>query len=452
VTVVGVALLLVGATGLFVPALGQEESAGEGVGGFDTDARAAATRQIFTPENNILPTENLIEVSNPYAATQLSGGPSGHALAAMFWPGDTFANACGAFPGGIPDENQAPDYPEQLPRVPVPCWEERAESFSPPAEGQSPTVQKSSFGGSLTSRAEGTDVSALAQFDPQGAQGFSVGPESAESKGTIDKGLLVAEATSKLSDIVIGGPGGLVIKGLVSTAKATSDGTKAEVTGGTTIFGATLGGVPVTIDENGITVQEQSSGPLGGVLDQLKPVLDQLAITAKLTTPVKTVEGAGGEIVTTGLVVTLDNAPYLANLPPELKGQLPVDVTGRTTLVFGQASAKAAATPGFGEFTEDEPVVEEPPADTGGDVSVAGDSLGTDTGFAAPVSGQVSATETSVTQPVATTRSLPDGTAVSLGLVILALVGTGLAAFGLNKLATGVFEPVVGTNCPLESG
>ena len=213
----------------------------------------------------------------------------------------------------------------------------------------------------------------------------------------------------------------------------------------------TLGGVPIAIDENGISIQGQGSGPLGPVVDQLAPVLDQLGVTAKLSGPVKTVEGGSGEIVSGGLIVTLDNAMYLSMLPPELRGQLPVDLTGKLTLVFGQASAKASATPGFGEFAPLEDIVEDTPVEPVGEASVAGDSLGVvDT--AAPVSGQVSVTETAVAQPAASGRSLPPATPVSVGLALLGLIGSGLAAFGLHKLGTGVFAPVAATHCPLESG
>jgi hypothetical protein len=450
-SVAGLALLLSsGGVGLMTPAAGQEESTGEGIGGFDAGGQAAATRQIFTPVNNIIPTEHLLEASTPYAANELTQGPSGHAVAAAWWPGDTFANACVAYPEGFPNAGDPNFEWYPGPKIPIPCYEERAESFSPPAEGQSTTDTYENMPPAVVqTKAEGTEVSAVAEYAPQGAEGYSVAAQSARTRATIVEATLVSEATSQVNDIVLGA-GAIRIQGVVSTAKATSNGTTAEVSGGTTVFGATVNGVPVSIDENGVSVTETSSGPLGQALDPLAEVLTQAGISIKLSGPTKTLEGARGEIATGGLIVSLDNAPYLANLPPELKGQLPADPTGKLTLVFGQAFARADATPGFGEFSEVEDIVDDIVDDIGAEVS--GDALVDDGGTAAPVSGQTSVAETSTVQPAAATTGVPAGTAVGVGLVLLAIFGSGLAAYGLHKLATGVFEPVRGTTCPLESG
>jgi hypothetical protein len=276
-----------------------------------------------------------------------------------------------------------------------------------------------------------------------------MGTQSATATNKIEAKTLIAESASRVNDIILGG-GAVRIGGVVSTAKATSDGNAATVSGGTVVVGAFVGGVPVTIGENGVSVAGQvDSGPLAPVLDPITPVLQTLGISMRLTPPTKTVEGASGEISTGGLVVTIDNTPFLSNLPPEIKGQLPADPSGTLSLIFGQTSAKASATPGFGEALPLEDLVEDTPVDTGADTAVAGDVV-SDT--AAPISGQVSATESTPAQPASSGRTLPSGSAVTVGLVLLALIGSTLVAYGLRKLGTGVFEPVATTNCPLESG
>ena len=449
VVVGGLALLAAGGGGLVLPASAQEDSGGEGIGGFDATARAAATRQIFTPVNNIIPTENLIEMSIPYASATLSQGPLGHAVAAMAWPGDTFANACVAYPQGFPgpDDPNFDWYPEDGPRIPIPCYEQRAESFAP--QGPAEDSNQDFPGALMETRAEDRVVSAVAEYAPQGVEGFSVAGESARSRAAVEEGVLVSEASSRVNDIVLGA-GAIRIQGVVSTARATSDGAAAMVSGGTTVLGATVAGVPVTIDQNGVSLAEQSTGPLGQVFDPLAEVLAPLGITMQLSGPTTTVEGAEGEIATGGLIVTLDNAAYLANLPPEVTGQLPVDLTGKLTLVFGQTSARASATPGFGEFSDIGDVVDD--VVDSGSAEVSGEILSDEGTLSAPVSGQVAATETATAQPAVSGRSLPSSTAVTLALVLLALIGSGLAAYGLHKLGTAAFEPVAATNCPLESG
>jgi hypothetical protein len=301
----------------------------------------------------------------------------------------------------------------------------------------------------METKAEGTDVSAKAEYTPQGAEGFSLGTQSATAVDKIEGKVLVAESASRVSDIILGG-GAVRIGGVVSSAKASSDGTVATVTGGTTVVGAFVNGIPITIDANGVSVAGQfGSGPLAPVLDPINAVLQQLGISMRLTGPTQTLEGGSGEIVSGGLLISIDNSPFLSQLPPELSSQLPVDPTGTLTLFFGQTAAKASATPGFGESLPVEDVVEDTPIDSG--ASVAGEVL-SDTGEALPISGQATTSESSTPQVVSTSRALPDGSAVSVGLVLLALIGSALAAYGLRKLGTGMFEPVATTNCPLDGG
>lgn len=450
VTVVaGANLMLASLAGLFVPAQAQTDTGSGGVGGYTLNASAAATRQIFRPENNILPTENLIDLSVPYATTQLSQG-SAHAIGATSWPGDTFANACVAFPDGFPSKTD-PNfewYPPDAPRIPIPCYEYRAESFYPqgPADGK-PAQEVA--GSTMVSHAEEKEATAKGEFSPQGVPGASIGGMSSDAKSSIKTGVAVAESVSRVSNIVLGG-GTVVIESVVSTAKATSDGAAADAKGSTVVQGFFVAGVPVTVTGEGVSVAGTvgALSPLAPVVDPVSAALETLGIKIALSQPIVTKEGAVSSVQAGGLIISFDNSVVISNIPPEVKANFPADPTGRTTLAFGQASASADASPGFADdlaIEEDVPLIsdvtETPPAEF-----VAGDSVAVSTevpSVAAPAVPSARVRAAGAVAPL-------DGKAVGLGLVLLAMAGAVAVAAGMHRLATGLFQPIPVTTCTQE--
>jgi hypothetical protein len=427
-TIGGLALLLsAGLGGFLLPAKAQE-GGGTGVGGYNALSIAAATRQIYTPQTNIIPAENLLDLSVPYALSNLTQG-SARAVGSTAWPGDTFATACRAQAG-------------------VPCYPFYAEAFFPqgPADG---APEQTPPGSSMVAHAEELAALGKGEFTPQGASGFGVGASTATSTSNITGGAVTAESVSRVNDIILGG-GAVHIESVLSITKATSDGTKADATGSTSVVGLTVAGIPVAINENGVSLAGQinTGNPLAPALDPVLAALTTAGITLKLAGPVKTVDGAHADVLAGGLIVSMDNAVALNNVPNEVRTQLPLDPTGKLTLVFGQASALADATPGFAEALQDETpavpdITPEIPTDVSGNVStLEAAPLPADTGaVAAPASAAV--------QPASV--SLPSASSpIGLGLVILACVGAAAMAFGLRRLGTDVFQPVSVTACPLE--
>jgi hypothetical protein len=398
---------------------------------FELHSLAAALRWEVSAKASPVPAENTIDLSIPFSAGDLSTGPSGHALASTAWPGDTLAKACTADPQ-------------------VPCYKIDAEAFSPqgPADASNNQIAQAV----MTAHAAGLTATADAHFTPQGAPGFSVGPLSSTSSDTIVNNLAVSQSEATLSNLDIGG-GAIHIGSIVSTAKATSDGTKGDASGGTTLTGATIGGVPVTIDQAGVhlTVKDVPN-PLNQVLNAtVTNTLAQQGISLVLAGPVITKHDSLGDIVDGGLLITLNDSALVSLLPASVKSSIPVDPTGKTTIVLGEASAHADAGSSFdsGGATSDGGS-----ADTGG--AVLGATLGSAGvgGSALPSLAPAPTSNPSPSQsisPAPVAAAAVGGTPLPAWLVVLAILVALAAASGLRRFATAVHNPVAATTCPLEA-
>lgn len=425
------ALVLASLAGLLAPASAQEEApTAGGVGGYSLSATAASTRQIFRPENNIIPAETLIDLSIPYSTSSLTQG-SGRAVGSTAWPGDTVATACRAEPS-------------------IPCFPFYAESFYPQGPADAKPAQEIP-GSTMSAHSEEQESVGKGEFTPQGGGGNAVGAMSSMSTSSIKGGAATAESVSRVSDIVLGG-GVIRIESVVSRAKAVSDGNAADAQGSTAITGFTIAGFPVSVTGEGVSIAGQVDVPLplGQAIDPVNAALQTLGMQISLSKPIVTKEGGKAEVVAGGLLISVDNAIVLDNIPPEVKGNFPIDPTGKLTLAFGQASALSDASPGFGENApvEDAPAPVADFVDTGaGDLS-AGDTLAV-TSEPAPA-GETAAPSAPPAVVQAASRRMVDGKAVGMGLVLMALVGAVAVAVGLNRLGTGLFEPTAVTACPQE--
>jgi hypothetical protein len=425
-------LLLGSLAGLLVPATAQEAPPAGGagaVGGYTLKASAAASRQIFKPENNIIPAENLLDLSIPYSVAELSQG-SGRAVGSTVWPGDTLATACRAEPS-------------------IPCYPFFAESFYPqgPADAKAP---QEIAGTTMSAHSEEQESVGKGEVTPVGASGEQIGSSTSMSTSSIKTGVAVAESVSRVSDIILGA-GAIRIESVVSNAKATSDGNTADAVGTTKVQGFTIAGFPVAVTTEGVSVAGQFNvpNPLGPAIDPVNAALETLGAKISLSNPIVTKEGGKADVIAGGLIISFDNALVMGNIPPEAKANFPIDPQGKTTLVFGQASAMADASPGFGEnlALEETPLIEEL-TDTGtGDLS-AGDSVAVSTEVPASAPVAAPANDGAIVQ--GTRASAISTKAVGLGLVLLALVGAILGAVGLQRLGTGMFEPISVTACPQE--
>ena len=143
---------------------------------------------------------------------------------------------------------------------------------------------------------------------------------------------------------------GLITFGSVeSTLQAAAPASTSEKGSGTistTVTGATIAGIPVVVDQNGVTVKDQnaSAAQAQALSDQLNAALKQAGVHVSvtrsvITTDVGTWQGAGA-----GVTVTADLSPATYNPPAPANG-LPgthVDFS------IAQASANIYATPGSG--------------------------------------------------------------------------------------------------------
>jgi len=403
---------------------------------FDLATSAAALRWEVDLKASPIPAEHTVDLSIPLSRAELSAGPAGHALASTAWPGDTLAKACSAAPQ-------------------VPCYTVDAETFSPqgPADASNDQVA----GSEMKAHSQGLLSTAIARFTPQGGPGASFGPMSTTSHSEAKANQAITESTSSLSNIDLGG-GVVHIDSILSNAKVISDGVKAVVTGGTTLSGVTVAGVPVFIDQDGAHVATMGAGgnPLKQVLDAgVAAALKTAGITFDLPGPIKKVADAEGNIVATGLIVTLDDGPLVALIPPG--SGLPADPTGKTTIVLGQAAASASAAGAFGDIgsTLSDAGVggATPPSSPSGDV--LGESLGAGGGSSSALSpvGGTPATSPAPAADVtgATPAAAVGGTPISLGLVFALLLFAVLGAVGLRRFAAAVLEPAAVTTCALES-
>ena len=417
---------------VLMPATAQEApppaTDGGGVGGYSLSATAAASRQIFRPENNIIPAENLLDLSIPFSVAQLSQG-SGRAVGSTVWPGDTLATACRAEPN-------------------IPCYPFYAESFYPQGPADAKAAQEIA-GTTMSAHSEEKESIGKGEVTPVGASGEQIGASTSTSTTSIKPGAAVAESVSRASDIILGA-GAIRIESVSSTAKATSDGNAADAVGSTVVQGFTIGGVPVSVTTEGVSAAGQVvPSPLGQVIDPINAALETLGAKITLSKPIVTKEGGKAEVVAGGLIISFDNALVVGNIPPEVKANFPIDPQGKLTLVFGQAAALADASPGFADdlALEDAPPVEAisdiPPSDLSAGDSVA---VSTDVPASTPVA---SSPDTGATVQGTRASAVTTG-AVGLGLVLLALAGAILGAAGLKRLGTGMFEPISVTACPQE--
>lgn len=404
---------------------------------FDLATSAAALRWQVDLKASPIPAEHTVDLSMPLSRAELSAGPAGHALASTAWPGDTLAKACSAAPQ-------------------VPCYTIDAETFSPQGPADASNTQIA--GAEMTAHSKDLLSTAVARYTPQGGPGASFGPMSATSHSEAKAHEAITESTSVLSNVDLGG-GVVHIDSITSTAKVVTDGTKATVTGGTILTGATVGGVPVTIDQDGVHLATVSGGgnPVNQVLDAgVRAALQQAGISLELPGPIKKVAEAQGDIVATGLIASLDDSPLVKLIPPGTG--LPADPTGKTTIVLGQAAATASAAGAFGDLGSTV-------SDAGGALGSGGSgssggvlgttvgSLDTSGGASLSPSGGGSSTSPAPTADVsgAQPAAAVGGTPISLGLVIGLLLLTALGAVGLRRFAAAVLDPAPVTTCALES-
>jgi hypothetical protein len=360
------------------------------------------------------------------SVSQLSNGPVGHALSSVTWPG-TLAGNLGSLlitagGGNVPPEaNQlnSPIRAEALTGAPAPVVNDY-----PPAPA--PTLAHM--------RAEVKPAKVTAEAALGGVQQAAIGSLGASTSRSSAEltGVATARATAhaEVQDINIGGV--LRIGAVVSDASATTDGVKAGAKGRTEVTGATVAGIPVTIDENGVTVQTQNVPlPTKQLTDAVNGALSQAGLTVALSEPHGTPVGSA---------VSYDAGALVVLWKPQ------ADTAFR--VVIGGAQVAVSAGPGFdfgGPTTGTTGGL--PGGTTTGGVSVPPPLTGG--GDAPPVLGgtDVPPAVGGPLAPVLSATHAPYPSGLSPWLVTLAVVGAGLMMAGLRRLPDRVLVAAGGA-CP----
>ena len=413
------------------PVVAQEAEKGSGLGSFSLSANAPAVQVQIDDGGrcgrSVAGTAGCEGVV-PESVSTLAKGPIGFALSSVVWPG-TLAGNLGStiiLAGGS-------DVPPEATMLNSPV---RAEARTG-GDGE-PVVYDDVPGARMTAQAVDDEVKADAEVAQSAALGAGTFGNSRSSTRTAVTGVAgaVAEASSSVSDISIAA-GVVTIGSVRSTAKATTDGTTATVEGRTVTTGMKIGGIPVEITDEGITVQE-TSAPLNKTLsDTVNAAIEQAGMTIALSQPVETKERGNADYRAGSLVFVWQPQP-----------------DQQFTVVLGGAAVSVAAEPELTFDLGDDLAVAPPvdaPALTGGvsgapptgEVPLAGD-LGAAPDVAAPAD-PVAAPQTA---PVARRLPLPDG--ISPVSVLLGLLGAGLLAAGLRRLPDRLLQQAPATRCVLE--
>ena len=388
----------------------------DGLLGYDMTADARGVN-IFTviPDQQVQPEMNIPQAM----ATQQSG--TGYALASSAWPGAIIAN------GGTLLGLLVPGFPPEVAALLV--YPVRAEART----GQDPPTTTYGVPG-LTMRSRADETSAESEASTVGVSvlpgAFGTIRTTASTKATANAA--VSTSRSEIQNLDLAGV--LKIQHIVSTAKATSDGTKATGTANTVITGATVMGQGVTIDETGLHFGSTNS-PVDAVVQQVaKQALDSAGIKITVGPATRELQGASSVAGAQSIVITLTQNGY--------------------TLGFALGGARAASVASGGDAVDD---LLSGPTDVLGDLSDsalptglgAGDLGGFDSPvFSASDNGGSGASGPTLdaTPTVATAAGRPlSHAAMFFGALAALLLGVGMRRLNAAVLA----DPTAAIACKL---
>jgi hypothetical protein len=448
------------------------------LGGYDLSARAPALELVLDSDTVPVPAHPVLDATVPEASSALQTG-FGHGLASLLWPGDL----AGHFGSAVQQLGQlctslipiaVPNLPTQCTPVPQSLKDNaaalndpvKAETFAPggPADAEY-NFTPPAPGVVMKSHADANKVESTAGFASFGAPGLgTLGSITSHSITTADGPTAISQAKSELFDVALAG-GLVTIDHIQSTAKEATDGQQAGGTGQTVVSGLRIGGVPASVDSNGLQL-----GTLSAAANQ---ALHSLGLEIKLTAPNVLSDGAKGSFAAPLLTISYrDDQNALEAAATALGQQLTTgslqQVTGslrqlalgpqaKVTLSMGGAAVAVDAAPAFSSASD----------------SVGGASVGSEGGQAITTPGTPGSTSPAVEglsfssqATPAVSRNVP-ARAVSRpagffggfgGLawgLVLACVAAALAfAYGLYRYALAADAAGVGAAagaCPYDS-
>lgn len=463
-------------------------------GGYIASARANGL-QISYDSPGLLPIGSpIVELSVPESLATLNSGPVGYGLASFVFPGPLLGDLGAALAAGGTETG--------LPPYPV-----RAEAFFPAGPTEAITGDGGTSMGAETTFADTKAYSSYAgvALDPLA----EIGLIKADTRSNIEGAQLYARATSEIGNISI--LAGLInIESVRTELIATSNGNKAASSGQTVVTGATVLGIPVTIDANGINftppaVPEGSpttpptTSALGGVLagtgldglinpdeilapviqplnalltqvgaagdDALQQLFDASGIEIKVLGTTEVIDGSSANRTAAGLSITINydggNTPVLTDLleliptdllPADNLGPVPFSPQALVNLlkkvhIAGITLAPAnVSATATPAFEIDIPPFVAPPA-IAPSLPVSAPSA-TPSVTPQPLASPVEADdEVAAPVTVSSRRGFPYGQAIPALLIIAALLGSPFFAGATMKLADNTLADEV-LSCP----
>lgn len=422
-------LLLVPAVGCFVGAVlvypaRAADAPGSGFYGYDLQAQSAAIR--FTEDEPSANSHPEAEGDVPQSQVSVAGG-AGYALSSLAWPGSLVGNA-----GSLVLLVQ-PNAPSQVSALNDPV---RAEARSG-SEKHSDT-NDSVPGAYMAADATLAKTTADARVDG-GAAGATLGfgRTTSSSRAVLGArtGSVTADSTAK--DISIANV--VKIGSVVSHAEASTNGVVASAKGKTTVSGLTVAGVPVVVDDQGVTVDTQRGAVPPTAAATVNSALSSLNMSITLSSA--TQQRSGGTIA-------YDAGSLLVLWKPSFyPSTLAVSVGGAHVVAGASASSPLVLPPLPGGAP---PVVDLPSAAPQPVSGVPPVQPGGSPGAALPV---VPAPSTAPDLPGTTTATLEpiaSGTPAPTGSVVLTVLGAALGLAGLWRLPGLVLVEPRPVRCPLE--
>ncbi|MCU1601947.1 MAG: hypothetical protein JWO22_2656 [Frankiales bacterium] len=424
-------LLLVPAVACFVTAVflypaDAAGSPGSGFFGYDLQAQSAAIR--FTEDEPSANSHPEAEGDVPQSQVSLAGGV-GYALSSVAWPGSLVGNA-----GSLVLLVQ-PGAPSQVTALNDPV---RAEARSGSA---SHTATNDSVPGShMAADATLARTTADAQVDG-GAAGSTLGFGSSSSGSVAQLGSSTAKVTADSTARDVSVAGIVKIGSVVSHAEATTDGVNATAKGKTTVSGLTVAGVPVVVDDQGVTVDTQHGAVPPTAVATVNSALASLGMSITLSSA--TQQKSGGTITydAGSLLVFWRTPGYPSTLTASFGGShvvagasassplvLPPLPPGLTPVVTVPTSAPQPASPGV--------LAPVQPGGTAGGVVVPV--------VPGPTTAPVGDGTTVALEPVASGSTAPTWS------VLLAVVGGLLGLAGLWQVPGLLLVEPRPVRCPLE--
>lgn len=420
--------LLLGAAACFVAAgflapVSAEDTPGSGFFGYALTAQSQALQ--LTEDEPSANSHPEAETDLPHSQVSLTSGPVGYGLSSVAWPGALLGNA-----GSLVLLVQ-PSAPSQVSSLNDPV---RAEARTGSASHSSTNDSVPGAHMEADATPARTTASALLDGGTAGATlGFGRSSSASTSVLGTSTGRVTADSTAK--DVVLAGV--VRIGSVVSHAEATTDGAVASAKGTTTVHDMTVAGIPVVVDDHGVTVASQHGDLPPTAQDTVNSALSSLGMTIALSRP--TSSRTGGTIsYDAGSLTVLWKPPGSANT-------FTAGLGGSRVLAAASRSASFLPLPlpgGLPPVVAPAQPVAAQPASAGAPQLPAGQP---------PVRPAVSAPRTAPLEPVTAALSgVASGTPAPTWTVLLTLLGAALLLAGLWRVPGLVLLEPRPTRCPLE--